>query len=82
MSGNIIHVAILTLPGILLVMNLEKKKIFPGIATVPKMKGISRMVESVRVGEDWGREVKLKSSQLRKLKIGLIEEKCTSTAFL
>ena len=52
MSGNIIHVAILTLPGILLVMNLEKKKIFPGIATVPKMKGISRMVESVRVGED------------------------------
>ena len=48
------------------------------------MKGISRMVESVRVGEDWGREVKLKlkSSQLRKLKIGLIEEKCTSTAFL
>ena len=84
MSGNIIHVAILTLPGILLVMNLEKKKIFPGIATVPKMKGISRMVESVRVGEDWGREVKLKlkSSQLRKLKIGLIEEKCTATAFL
>ena len=57
---------------------------FPGIATVPKMKGISRMVESVRVGEDWGREVKLKlkSSQLRKLEIGLIEEKCTSTAVL
>ena len=48
------------------------------------MKGISRTVESVRVGKDWGREVKLKlkSSQLRKLKIGLIEEKCTSTAFL
>ena len=52
---------------------------FPGIATVPKMNG-----GSVRVGKDWGREVKLKlkSSQLRKLKIGLIEEKCTSTAFL
>ena len=55
------------------------------------MKGISRTVESVRVGKDWGREVqlKLKSSQLRKLKISSIvifnfpfEEKCTSTAFL
>ena len=55
------------------------------------MKGISRTVESVRVGKDWGREVqlKLKSSQLRKLKISSIaifnfpfEEKFTSTAFL
>ena len=61
-----------------------KIKHFPRKATVPKMKGISRTVESVRVGKDWGREIKLKlkSSQLKKLKIGLIEEKCTSTAFL
>ena len=37
-----------------------KIKHFPRKATVPKMKGISRMVESVRVGKDWGREVQLK----------------------
>ena len=51
-----------------------KIKNFPRKATVPKMKGISRTVESVRVGKDWSREVqlKLKSSQLRKLKISSI----------
>ena len=84
MYGNIIYVAILTLPINFVSDEFGKIENFPGIATVSKMKGISRMVESVRVGKDWGREVKLKlkSSQLRKLKIGLIEEKCTSTAFL
>ena len=91
MYGNIIYVAILTLPINFVSDEFGKIENFPGIATVPKMKGISRMVESVRVGKDWGREVKLKlkSSQLRKLKISSIaifnfpfEEKCTSTAFL
>ena len=45
MYGNIIYVAILTLPINFVSDEFGKIENFPGIATVPKMKGISHMVD-------------------------------------